>query len=204
MMSELLDDERKEIFLQALHELKEEKQQAAAREKELQRQQEEQLLRQQREEEEEFRREEVRRAEEEQRRKEDAKRQHRQAPSSESQARDGFSRPKVPGSQQNRPAGGTASRPRPVPKKTVARRGADQSIYARMGALLSNLQSLVLSTAQSLRTNPLLLLRTILFILAFALAFGRREMRARIKRTVERGWLKIKGTVGMGVKVSSI
>jgi hypothetical protein len=152
-----------------------------------------------------LRREELRRAEEEKRRKEDAKRQHRQGTSSESQARDGFSRAKAPGSQQNRPPGGTASKPRPAPKKTIGRRGgADHSLYARMGALLSNLQSLVLSTAQSLRTNPLLLLRTILFILVFALAFGRREMRARIKRMIERGWLKIKGTVGMGVKVSSI
>jgi flagellar biosynthesis GTPase FlhF len=203
MMSELLDDERKEVFLQALHELKEEKQQAAAREKELQRQQEEQLLRQKREEEEEIRRTEARRAEEEFRKREESKRQQRHPASSERQARDGYSRPKSIGPP--RPSGGTASRPQPTPKKEIVRRNvADQTLYGRIGAIVTNLQSILLTTAQSLRTNPLLLLRTVLFILAFALAFGRREMRRRIKRTIEKAWLKIKGTAGMGLKVSSI
>jgi hypothetical protein len=199
MMNELLDDERREVFLQALHELREEKQQVAAREKELQRQQEEQLVRKRHEEEEEIRREEAQRAEEEKRRKEDSKRRH--TTPAESQARDGYSRPKA---QQSRP-GGTAARPKSGPKKDVARRGpADPGFYGRIGALMANLQTLVLTTAQSFTSNPLLLLRTVLFVLAFALAFGRREMRARIKRVVERGWLKVKGTVGMGMKVSSI
>ena len=203
MMSELLDDERKEVFLQALHELKEEKQQAAAREKEIQRQQEEQILRQKREEEEETKRVEARRAEDEIRRRGESKRQHRQPANHEGQARDGHSRPKALGPP--RPSGGTASRPRAEPKKDIARRSsANQTLYGRIGAIVTNLQSLLLTTAQSLRTNPLLLLRTVLFILAFALAFGRRAIRVRIKRTLERAWVKVKGTAGMGLKVSSI
>jgi len=43
-----------------------------------------------------------------------------------------------------------------------------------------------------------------LFLLAFALAFGRREIRERVKRLLERAWEKLRGTVGMGVKVSYI
>lgn len=200
-MSELLDDERKEIFLQALHELKEEKQEAAAREKEITKQQEEQAYRQRQEQEEDMRREESRRAEEEARRKDEAKKS-KQTTTSESAARDGFTKPK---SSHNRPGGSTASRPKLTPKKDVTRRPAiNQSMFARLATMFSNLQTLILSTTQNLTSNPLLLLRTVLFILAFGLAFGRRELRNRIKRMVQNVWLSVKGTVGMGVKVSSI
>jgi hypothetical protein len=199
MMSEVLDDERKEAFLQALHGLKDEQQQAAAREREIQRSQQEQLEAQRRDEERQ-RREEKLRADEEVRLREDAKR-HRQ---SESQAREAFNRQR---STLGRPEGpsGTAARPRQSPKENISRRPSDDaSVPARVTAILSHLQSLILASAQHLRTNPLLLLRTILFILAFALAFGRREMRARIKRTIDKAWMNVKRTVGMGVKVSYI
>jgi hypothetical protein len=61
-----------------------------------------------------------------------------------------------------------------------------------------------MQAAQGLANNPMALLRTMLFLLAFALAFGRREIRERVRRLLERAWEKIKGTVGMGVKVSYI
>jgi hypothetical protein len=200
MMSEVLDDERKEAFLQALHGLKEEQYQATEREREIQTAQQEQLDAQ-RQEEERQRREEKSRADEEVRLR-DAKRHHRKA---DSQGKEGFNRQKA--SSLGRPDGpsGTAARPRHSPKENMSRIPGDgASVFARVGALLAHLQSLVLASAQNLGTNPLLLLRTILFILAFALAFGRREMRARIKRIIDRAWMSVRRTVGMGVKVSYI
>ncbi|KAG9515844.1 hypothetical protein KCV07_g7143, partial [Aureobasidium melanogenum] len=67
-MSEVLDDERRDAFLQALHTLKEEKELDGIREKELQRRQDEEM--QQRRLEEERRRKEEARAEQEKRRRE--------------------------------------------------------------------------------------------------------------------------------------
>jgi hypothetical protein len=43
-----------------------------------------------------------------------------------------------------------------------------------------------------------------LFVLAFIVAFSRREIRERARRIVGTSWNKVRGTVGMGVKVSYI
>lgn len=70
--------------------------------------------------------------------------------------------------------------------------------------LFRALQSLAVSMAGSLTKNPAVLLRMMLFMLAFIVAFSRREIRERAKRIVGTSWNKIRGTVGMGVKVSYI
>ncbi|KAF2674230.1 hypothetical protein BT63DRAFT_419533 [Microthyrium microscopicum] len=195
MMSELLDDEKKEAFLHALHGLKEEREETAKREKQIQRAQQEQLERQRHEEEDEAKAH-AKRAEEESRKREELRKRQLEA-----QPKDTYQQPR---SSHNRTiSGGTASKPRPA-KKDISRRPSPQTLYARIGLILSNLQSLILNTTQSLSSNPMALLRTLLFILAFALMFGRREMRERIKRAFDRGWAKVSATVGMGMKVSSI
>ncbi|KAL1620721.1 hypothetical protein SLS56_009540 [Neofusicoccum ribis] len=56
----------------------------------------------------------------------------------------------------------------------------------------------------SLTQNPMAFLRTLLFLLAFALAFGRQDLRDRVKRLLRLAWEKLRRTVGMGVKVSYI
>jgi hypothetical protein len=210
MMSEVLDDERKEAFLQALHGLREEQREAAERERDIQAAQERQLEAQ-RADDERRRRDERLRAEEEARLRDAAKRHHQhqhRGAKAEGQPRDGLGqhRPKAglgrPDGAQA--AGGTAARPRQAPKEGMASRDGAAGVVARAGALLAHLQSLVLAGAQSLGTNPVLLLRTVLFVLAFALAFGRREMRVRIKRMVDRAWMSVRRTVGMGAKVSYI
>lgn len=193
MMSELLDDERKEAFLQALHGLKEEREEAAVREKQIQRAQQEQLERQRKEEHEE-RQAEAQRIEDDRRRDDLRRRQQ------ENQAKENLNRSK---STHNRGAsGGTASQPRP-PKKDLSR-GPPMSMFARMTTFFSNLQQLLFNTSDNLRANPMLLLRTVLFVLALSLAVGRRDIRERIRRIIERMWLKVRATVGMGIKVSSI
>jgi hypothetical protein len=196
MMSEVMDDERKEAFLQALHGLKEEQHVAAVRERDIQRAQQEQLE-QQRKDEEEARLLEAKRAEEESRRREEMKRHPKQP---EAAAREAVNRPKS--SHGRGPS--TSARPRPAPKKEVGRRAPPTSFYARATAVIATVQALVLGIPRNLRSNPMLLFRSILFLLVFALAFGRRDLRERVKRIVEQAWAKVQGTVGMGVKVSYI
>lgn len=195
MMSEVLDDERKEGFLQALHGLKEDQEESAMREKELQKQQQEQLE-QQRRKEEEARQAEARRADEEAaRRREESKRQQQRPPDTSNGARPSKSAQAGPGTSRSRP---------PIPKKEVTRRPPPASLYKRAAAMIAALQSLLLNTAQTLKSNPMALMRTVLFLLMFALAFGRQEVRERVRRLLRNMWAKIRGTVGMGVKVSYI
>lgn len=52
--------------------------------------------------------------------------------------------------------------------------------------------------------NPLSIARTLLFMLGIIVALSRQNIREKIRRITGSGWQKIKGTVGMGVKVSYI
>ena len=70
--------------------------------------------------------------------------------------------------------------------------------------LFRALQNLALNMAGALTKNPTQLFRMMLFVLAFIVAFSRREIRARAKRIAGQSWSKIRSTVGMGVKVSYI
>lgn len=187
-MSEVLDDERKEAFLLALHSLKEEKEEAEVREEKLRQRQQEQMEQQRKESE--ARRLEQSRAEDERRKREEENRRqprgsdevfrkpgpHRQAPATPSRA--------------SRPAKKAASPP--------------PGLYGRASTLLGSMQALISNTAHSMTANPMAFFRTLLFLLAFALAFGRRDLRERILRIVRAAWEKVRRTVGMGVKVSYI
>lgn len=194
MISEVLDEERKEAFLQALHGLKEEQEEAKLREKELQKQQQIQLE-QQRREEERRRIEEERRREEEILRREEARRTQRPPdPGTGSSTK--------PTPNQGRPdsLGSPSSRR----KKEVTRRPPPASLYNRATSFFAAFQTMIQQTAESLSQNPMAMMRAVLFLLMFALAFGRRDLRERVKRMIQRAWEKVRGTVGMGVKVSYI
>ncbi|KAF1970777.1 hypothetical protein BU23DRAFT_537505 [Bimuria novae-zelandiae CBS 107.79] len=187
-MSEVLDDERKEAFLLALHSLKEEKEDAEKREERLRQQQQEQL--EQRRRETEARRLEQSRAEDERRKREE---ENRRQPRGSDEV---FRKPNAP--RQAPPTSSRASRPA---KKSVS---PPPGLYHRATALLSSMQAIITNTAHSMTANPMAFFRTLLFLLAFALAFGRRDLRERIMRILRNGWDKIRRTVGMGVKVSYI
>ncbi|KAF2448709.1 hypothetical protein P171DRAFT_518189 [Karstenula rhodostoma CBS 690.94] len=187
-MSEVLDDERKEAFLLALHSLKEEKEDAEKREERLRQQQQEQL--EQRRRETEARRLEQSRAEDERRKREEENR--RQPRGSD----DVFRKPDAP-----RQAPSTSSRASRPAKKAVS---PPPGLYRRAAALLSSTHAIITNTAHSMTTNPMAFFRTLLFLLAFALAFGRRDLRERIMRILRTGLDKVRRTVGMGVKVSYI
>lgn len=187
-MSEVLDDDRKEAFLLALQTLKEEKDDAQKLEERLRQQQQEQL--EQRRRETEARRLEQSRAEDERRKREEENR--RQPRGSD----DVFRKQGTP-----RQAPSTSSRASRPAKKAVS---PPPSLYHRATALLSSMQATIANTAHSMTANPMAFFRTLLFLLAFALAFGRRDLRERIMRILRTAWDKVRRTVGMGVKVSYI
>lgn len=197
MMSEVLDDERKEAFLQALHGLKEEQEETKNREKELQKQQQKQLE-QQRREEEKRRIEEERRKEEEILRREEARRTQRPPDSGTGSSN---MKPK-PTPNHGRPD--SLGSPPSRRKKEVSRRPPPASLYNRATSFFAAFQTMIQQTAESLSQNPMAMMRAVLFLLMFALAFGRRDLRVRVKRMIQRAWEKVRGTVGMGVKVSYI
>ena len=184
-MSEVLDDERKEAFLLALHSLKEEKEDAEAREEKLRQQQQEQM--EQHRKETEARRLEQSRAEDERRKREEENR--RQPRGSDERIR------KPPPAPPSR-----TSRQQPAKKPAAPPPG----FYKRASTLFSSVQALISNTAHQMTANPMALFRTFLFLLAFVLAIGRRDLRERIMRLIRNAWEKVRRTVGMGVKVSYI
>lgn len=191
-MSEVLDDERKEAFLLALHSLKEEKEDADKREERLRQQQQEQM--EQHRKETEARRLEQSRAEDERRKREEENR--RQPRGSDDVFR------KAPTPRTAVPPSVPSSSRASKPAKKVA--VPPPTLYHRASTLLTSLQILISTTAHSMTSNPMAMFRTLLFLLAFALAFGRRDLRERIMRLIRTAWEKVRRTIGMGVKVSYI
>ncbi|KAH7408719.1 hypothetical protein DE146DRAFT_387113 [Phaeosphaeria sp. MPI-PUGE-AT-0046c] len=187
-MSEVLDDERKEAFLLALHSLKEEREDAEAREEKLRQQQQEQM--EERRKETEARRLEQSRAEDERRKREEENR--RQPRGSDDTLRKHQTIP------QPTPSSRTSRQPAKPP------RTPPPSFYHRASHMFGAIQSMLANTAHQMTANPMALFRTFLFLLAFLLAIGRKDLRDRVMRMLRAMWDKVRRTVGMGVKVSYI
>jgi hypothetical protein len=99
------------------------------------------------------------------------------------------------------------SPPPETPKRRPVRKSPHSQangVFRQARQLVHALQSLVRNLAGAVRSNPTVLLRTFLFALAILIAFSRREVRERVRRIVGSSWDKIRRTVGMGVKVSYI
>ena len=78
------------------------------------------------------------------------------------------------------------------------------SVYKKCLTIMYALQHLISSIAHSLSKDRMILLKTILFLTGLILAVSRRDSKERARGITRVGWDKIKGTVGMGVKVSYI
>lgn len=207
--SDSLDDERREAFLQALEQAKEEKEGTAERERELQEMREKELEEQRAREAEERR--EAERAE-----KRRMKEEHDRKVKAASEAAAGPSRPAANGTADGRPASADgqpnkpATRPmpkggrRPPPSAAVPR---PATLYGRASSALNELQQMVLGASRSMTgggRNSFAIFRFLMFLVAFLVIVARQDVRVRLKRLVEDGWGKVKKTVGMGVKVSYI
>jgi len=193
-MSEVLDDERKEAFLLALHSLKEEKEDAEKREEKLRQQQQEQLEERRRESE--ARRLEQARQDEERRKRDEESRKQPRADTERNRVDDRSRQPK-PSSTSSQSSG---TRRTPAKKPPTPPPG----LYKRVGGLFAAIQKAVADSARQVTSNPLAFLRTLLFLIAFGLALGKRDLRERIMRLIRLVMDKVRRTVGMGVKVSYI
>jgi hypothetical protein len=217
-ISEVLDEERREAFLQALQSLQDEQNEAERREREEQRYQEEMLRR---DIEDQRRR---REQEDHERRLLDERFESKRSPSevdygvedslpspSSSKARSVKST-SVSGSKPI-PDATTPATPRPPKAQAPARRPgagvsasnkAEPTLVARAGNILGNLRKLLDEMTGSVTATPMSVIRTMGFILFFLAVFGRRQVRERIRRVAAQGWAKVLQTAGMGVKVSYI
>lgn len=203
-VSSVLDEERRDAFLQALQSLQDEKHESERREREEQQRQDDKLQKDL---------EEARklRAENEarERRRIDEERAKREG----SEVDYGVERtPASPanGKGKHTRAGSSASSRKPKPSPTSKPKDKDKAVVARPGIgtratlVLSNLRNVLAQMGTTFRTNPVVLMRLLAFIISIIVMFGKRNVRERIQRILGSGWNKVKATAGMGVKVSYI
>lgn len=207
-MSSVLDEERREAFLQALQSLYEEQKEGERREREEKLRQEEQLRRDL---------EEARRlrAENEaiERKRLEEERARRAAASEVDYGIEGT--PSVAGSSRSNGNGkrhargkGSGGSGSTAKLSSTSKKGkavvARPSLASRAAMVLSNVRALIEHLGGSLQSNPMLLIRTLAFIIGLLLMLSRKNIRERISRVLGNSWGKIKATAGMGVKVSYI
>lgn len=212
--SEVLDEERKELFLQTLEGLKEEKERGELRAAELQRQKDAELARQKQEAERQIAEETAAAAAERSRQQSSHQRSSSEVDYGVDQSRSNgtstkgkaplpssLAKPAAAGSRASlsQPAGSSGAK---SVKKTGRPAPASRTPSSR--AVLDTMVELLRRVSRTIAGNPLSLLRTLLFIVALVMALSRQDVRDRIRRITGAGWKKLKGTVGMGVKVSYI
>lgn len=198
-VSSVLDEERREAFLQALQSLQEEQLAAQQREHEEQQRQED-VLKKDIEEARRLRAEnearERRRLEEEQAKRAASEVDYgiEQSPAQLSPSR---TRTPINGSALSKAARASSSTPKGK-KKAMTPPG----LGTRAAMILANIQKIIEQIGASLKSNPMLLMRLIAFVVSIIVVFSRRDLRERVKRILGSGWDKVKQTAGMGVKVS--
>lgn len=197
-MSEVLDEDRKEAFLQALQALQEEPKHEAQREEALKRQRQEQL-------------DNARRRDEEERRiaektKETERRERESSISSRQSER---SQSRIPPS--TRPNTKAVSEPRPTPlnvkpstQPAKRPKPPPPGFYKRATFLVFAVQQNLLRMGRSVWRHPFALMRMVFFVFAIVVALARRDVRERVERALKNSWEKVRRTIGMGVKVSYI
>jgi hypothetical protein len=211
-ISEVLDDERREAFLQALQSLQDEQNEVARREREVQKREEEQLQRDI----EDARRRRVENEERERQLQQELERGSTKTASSEvdygiensppytGSANSSTKARSAKGSSKPSRSNGATVSHASRPSVSNTKPAPPASFIKRAGAIIANLRKLLETMAESFKGNPMILLRLLAFIVAILLVLSRRDIKARIKKIMGNGWGKVKATAGMGVKVSYI
>lgn len=198
-MSSVLDEERREAFLQALQSLQEEQQESERRDQEEKQRQEEQLQKDI---------EEARRLRAENEARERRRLDEERARREGSEVDYGIEKTQNTPTPRSKPrtasSGSVLSRSAkpsvPKEKKAVAPRG----LGARAVLIIANLRNIIEKMGASFKANPMLLMRLMAFIIGVIIMFGRKGIRERVQQILGTGWNKVKSTAGMGVKVSYI
>jgi hypothetical protein len=220
-LSEVLDEEKREAFLQTLQMLRDERDRASQIEADIQREQDAQLEREKQDAAERQAEEaaaektavEKAKAEREQKNVTPTS-QHKRTSSEvdygiESSNPSGSaasSKPRTnkggPKSRVPQPSSTRLSPPPRLPRPARASASASSNLFRRASTMLSSLQKLLFSVAQSTSKNTMVLVRMLLLLVGLILMLSRSPVRDRVRRIVRVAWEKIAGTVGMGVKVS--
>jgi hypothetical protein len=195
-VSSVLDEERRDAFLQALQSLQEEQQEQDRREQEEKQRQDDQLKRDL-EEAKRYRAEnearERRRLEEERTRREGSEVDYGV---DNTLSANGSSRGRKP-----RGNSFALSRPKQPPQGKAL---GPPSLGTRIALIFTNLKGIFEQIGGSFKNNPVLLMRFVAFLAGLIIMFGNQRIRQRITRVLGTGWNKVKATAGMGVKVSYI
>ena len=98
------------------------------------------------------------------------------------------------------------SPPAQTPRRPTRRSKAQSqnTLMAQARKLYAALSNIARNLAGSMTGNPTALFQFLLFILAFFMAFSRKEIRDRARQILGKSWEKLMSTVGMGTKVSYI
>ncbi|KAI9833652.1 MAG: hypothetical protein M1826_006743 [Phylliscum demangeonii] len=116
--------------------------------------------------------------------------------------------PPEPSSSLSQHAAGPTRRTRPAQSSRLQSSEPSSPIppifVSQTTHIIKSLQRFVLSFTQTIKSNPLTLFRTILFIFALLLTFRSGVYQDRLRRMTATGWRKIKGTIGMGLKMSYV
>lgn len=199
-VSSVLDEERREAFLQALQSLHEEQLEQDRLAKEEQERQDEEL----RKEIEEAKR--LRAENEERERKRIEEERAKREGSEVDYGIDGTAKTStavaaaasINRSQHNRTP--TAARQRRPNGKAVA----PPTLSARASMVITRLRHVIEQLGTSFNANPMLLARFLAFIAGIVLMLGHRGIRERVQRILAVSWNKVRATAGMGVKVTYI
>jgi hypothetical protein len=202
-MSEVLDEERKDLCLQTLEGLKEEKERGELRAAELQRQKDMELERQ--------RDDERRRVEEAAAATPPRANGHKR---NTSEVDYGIEKGSPRSTSKGKGSSSKSSDKSPNAKPTTrtalssgsknSKKQVKPAPPAKSQAVANTLRNLFKHIIQSVSGNPLSIVRTLLFVLGILMAMSRQDVRERVRRLTGSAWQKVKGTVGMGVKVSYI
>lgn len=198
-VSAVLDEERREAFLQALQSLQEEQQEQEKLATE-ERQRQEDELRREIEETKRLRQE----NEERERKRIEEERARRQANETDYGVDHASS---ASGSSRARSARTTQSAASKTSKSSAGRSSkavATPTLTARASMIVTKLRMVIDQLGASLNHNPMLLVRFLAFVMGLILMLGHKGIRERVRRVVEAAWTKVRSTAGMGVKVSYI
>ena len=198
-ISSVLDEERREAFLQALQSLRDEQIEAEKREREERRWQEEQLQDARR------RREE---REREREREEGSEVDYGVEDSRPSTARSGKAAsvsssitPKATPPPQPNPKPNSKATSPPIRKTPATPKRLPPTLISRASTIFKNVRKVLTEDVlAACKTRPLFLLQMLAFIIGIVVLMGRRDVKERVKRM----WGRVRETVGMGVKVSYI
>ncbi|KAH6687310.1 peroxin 26 [Plectosphaerella plurivora] len=203
-VSSVLDEERRDAFLQALESLQEEQQEAERIEAEARREDEDRLRRDL----EEARRLRAENEEHERRRLEEARARREgseidygieNTPSVAGSSRSTAPKRTRAPSSTSGPSTPKSSRAKPKGKPSQA-----LTISQRASMMVSSLTKLVEQLGASFRSNPMLLMRLVAFIVGLLLTLGKKSIRERLQRLLGNGYNKVMATAGMATKVSYI